>query len=302
MIVAGSQDMAGAAVLAARGALAAGAGLVTVATTSLARHFVAPQVPEAMTVDLPDDDPATAFERIAEACTRADALLIGPGLGHGASQIDLVRRCVARLDLPTVLDADGLNAFRHDAAALADHAADVMVATPHRSELARVCGEAGETSAADAGGADAHADGATDAGRADDLWGRRIETVPALAARWRATIVAKGPGSLIAAPDGRVWIDAEGTAALATGGSGDVLAGMTVAALAAGTDVGAADVAPGGSRARSRAAAARVAATVTLHGLAGQAAAGRSHQRSVTASDIASAIPIALRRAERSRV
>ncbi len=104
--------------------------------------------------------------------------------------------------------------------------------------------------------------------------------MPQLARRWGATIVAKGPGSVIAAPDGRVWIDAAGTAALATGGTGDVLAGMTVAALAAGTDP------------------ARVAATVALHGVAGQVAAERSSLRSVTSLDVARAVPAALRRTQ----
>lgn len=257
VIVAGSDDMSGAAVLAARGALAAGAGLVTVATTALARHFVAPQVPEAMTIALPDDDPDAAFALIAEACARADALAVGPGLGHADPQVRLVRRCVAELDLATLLDADGCNAFRRDAATLAGHRASTLVLTPHRAELARIC----------------------DPDDADDLWTRRVDTVPELARRWDATIVAKGPGSLTAAPDGRVWINATGNSALATGGTGDVLTGMTVAALAGG-------VGP-----------ARVAATVALHGLAGQAAAARHEVRSVTALDVAAAVPRALRRA-----
>ncbi len=255
VIVAGSDDMSGAAVLSARGALAAGAGLVTVATTTLARHFVAPNVPEAMTVDLPTDDPDRAFERIAAVCERADALAIGPGVGHDDPRVELVRRCVAELDVPTVLDADGLNAFRHDGATLAKHAARVLVATPHRSELTRIC----------------------DPDDPDDLWTRRVDVVADLAPDWRATIVAKGPGSIVAAPDGRVWINSTGTAALATGGTGDVLTGMTVAALAAG------------------ATPERVAATVALHGLAGQVASSGSSLRSVTALDVAAAVPGALR-------
>lgn len=255
VIVAGSDGMSGAATLSARGALAAGAGLVTVATTTLARNFVAPNVPEAMTVDLPTDDPDTAFERVAAACERADALAIGPGVGHEPPQTALVQRCVAELDLPTVLDADGLNAFRHDAATLAAHASPALVLTPHRSELTRIAAVEDD----------------------EELWARRVETVPELARAWRATIVAKGPGTVVAAPDGRVWINSTGTVALATGGTGDVLTGMTVAALGAGTDPG------------------RVAATVALHGVAGQVAAGRGSVRSVTSLDVARAIPGALR-------
>jgi NAD(P)H-hydrate epimerase len=261
VIVAGSADMSGAAVLAARGALAAGAGLVTVATTTLARHFVAPSVPEAMTIDLPDDDSDVAFERIAAACERADALVMGPGMGHDDPQVALVRRCVAELDLPTVLDADALNAFRNDASTLAAHAAGSLVLTPHRSELTRICG-----------GPDA-----------DSLWDRRVEVVPDLARDWHATIIAKGPGTLTAAPDGRVWIDAAATAALATGGTGDVLADMTGAVLAAGPT------------------SERVAATVTLHGVAGGEAAAHRAVRSVTSLDVATAVPAALRHVQARR-
>jgi NAD(P)H-hydrate epimerase len=256
VIVAGSSDMSGAAALCARGALAAGAGLVTIATSPLARRLVAPNVPEAMSLEVPSDDPDAAFERVAAACERADALAIGPGLGHEPPQTELVRRCVDQLDLPTIVDADGINAFRHDAKTLADHAADTLVITPHRSELSRLL-----------------ADDST------ELWPRRIEWLADRARVLRTTVVAKGPGTVIAAPDGRVWIDAMGTVALATGGTGDVLTGMTVAALAAGTDP------------------ARVAATVALHGLAGQAAAVAGSVRSVTSLDVARAVPHALRRA-----
>ena len=261
VIVAGSSNMSGAAVLTARGALASGAGLVTVATTEAARSLVAPNVPEATSLGLPDDDPDAAFERIAGLCERADAVAIGPGLGHEPPQVALVRRCVRELDLPTVLDADGINAFRHDAKALADHVAGTLVITPHRFELLRLLGKE---------------DG-------DDVWPQRIARVRDFARDWRTTIVAKGPGSLIAAPDGRVWVNSTGTVALATGGTGDVLTGMIVAALAAGTDP------------------ARVAATVALHGLAGQAAADGS-PRSVTSFDVARAIPRAVRRLDQPGV
>lgn len=260
VIVAGSDDMSGAAALSAMGALAAGAGLVTVATSALARRLIAPNVPEAMSRDIPHDDPDTAFERIAGLCERADALAMGPGLGHEPPQVELVRRCVRELDLPIVLDADGINAFRHDAATLAGHATGTLVLTPHRTELERLV-----------------ADGS---GR---LWEERIERLPGHARDLRATIVAKGPGSLTVAPDGRMWVNATGSVALATGGTGDVLTGMTAAALAAGTDP------------------ARVAATVALHGVAGEVAAERSSVRSVTAGAVARAVPQALRRVEDPR-
>ncbi|HWB72935.1 MAG TPA: NAD(P)H-hydrate dehydratase, partial [Egibacteraceae bacterium] len=229
VVLAGSPGMTGAATLVARGAMAAGAGLVTVATSAAARPLVAPTIPEALTVDLPDDDPDAAFERVAAQTERADALALGPGLGHAEPAVALVRRLVREVDVPLVVDADGLNAFRHDGDALADHAAPLVACTPHAQELARLL-------AAD---------------RAE-VWDRRVELVPDRARAWGVVLVAKGPGSMVAAPDGRVWVNPTGGPALATGGTGDVLTGMAAAMRAQqpGAESG--------------------AAAVWLHGLAGE--------------------------------
>jgi ADP-dependent NAD(P)H-hydrate dehydratase / NAD(P)H-hydrate epimerase len=251
VILAGSPGMSGAAALVARGAMAAGAGLVTVATSSLVRHLIAPTIPEALTVDLPDDDPDAAFERLAAQLEGADALAVGPGLGLAEATQALVRRLVREVDVPLVLDADGINAFRDHRDALADHAAPLLVLTPHERELDRVGGEG------------AHAD--------------RLARAPELARRWDAVVVAKGPGSLVAAPDGGLWVNPTGSAALATGGTGDVLTGVTAALVA------------------QRPEPAQVAAAVWLHGRAGEHAGRERHERSVTASDVAAAIPTALR-------
>jgi ADP-dependent NAD(P)H-hydrate dehydratase / NAD(P)H-hydrate epimerase len=257
-VLAGFAGMTGAATLTARGALAAGAGLVTMATT--ARDVVAPTVPEATSLALPADDPDAAFERFAEQAERADAIAVGPGVGLASATQVLVRRVVADLDVPVVLDADGLNAFRHEGDALRQHASPLLVATPHRRELARLLA-------------------ADDA----DVWPERARLVPERAAAWDAVVVAKGPGSLIVAPDGRAWVNPTGSAALASGGTGDVLTGITAALVA------------------QRPNAEAVAAAVYLHGLAGEEAAARSHPRSVTALDVAAAVPHALRRIEEAR-
>ncbi len=253
VILAGSPGMSGAATLVARGAMAFGAGLVTVATSAAARDLVAATVPEALTVDLPDGDPDAAFARLAGRLDGADALAVGPGLGHDDAAVALVRRVVAEVDLPLVLDADGLNAFRGDGDALAVHASRLLVCTLHGRELARLVGAAPDAVAAE-----------------------RV-ALPERARRWDAVVVAKGPGSLVAAPDGRVWINPTGGPALATGGTGDVLTGMAVAAVAQRPD------------------AEQVAAAVWLHGLAGQLAGAGRAARSATAADIAAAVPAALR-------
>lgn len=260
VVLAGSPGMSGAATLVANGAMAGGAGLVSVATSSLARHLIAPTIPEALTIDLPDDDADAAFERLAGQLEGADALAVGPGLGLAEATQQLVRRVVREVDVPIVLDADGLNAFKDDGDALADHAAPLLALTPHARELARLVGSSGH-----------------------GVHGKRLALAPELAARWDAVLVAKGPGSVVAAPDGRTWINPTGSAALATGGTGDVLTGLTAALVAQGAE------------ARS------VAAAVWLHGLAGEVAGQRSHARSVTALDVAAAVPHALRRLEEVR-
>lgn len=268
---AGSAGMSGAAVLVARGAMAAGAGLVTVATAASERGLVASAVPEALTVGVAEEDPDAAFEQIAAQVESADAFVMGPGLGLAEPTQALVRRLVADVDVPAVVDADALNTFRHDGDALAGHAAPLLVATPHEREFARLAGPS-----------------------EDDLWADRATVAPERAKAWRTVVVAKGPGSLVTAPDGRVWVNATGGAALATGGTGDVLAGLLAGLVAQrpGADV--------------------VAAGVALHGRAGQLAAlprglavagppvtapdpASRAARSVTALDVAAAVPDAWR-------
>ncbi|HEY8340638.1 MAG TPA: NAD(P)H-hydrate dehydratase, partial [Egibacteraceae bacterium] len=248
VVVAGSPGMTGAAALVARGAMGAGAGLVTVASSPAALARVAPVVPEALTAALPDDDPDAAFAALGGLLARADAVAIGPGLGHAETTVALVRRLVREVEVPIVLDADGLNAFRGDGDALADHRAPLLVVTPHAGELARLV--RGSASAA------------------AEVTAQRVTLVPEKAAAWRAVVVAKGPGTLVAAPDGRVWINPTGTAALASGGTGDVLTGITSALVA------------------QRAEADSVAAAVWLHGRAGQLAGSGRAARAVTALDV----------------
>lgn len=252
IVVAGSPGMSGAATLVARGALATGVGLITVATSARIRDVVAPTVPEALTLGFDGDDPDAAFEAVAGRAEAADAVAIGPGLGHDDAASALVRRLVAELDVPIVLDADGLNAFRGDGDALAERVTRDLVCTPHAREFARLLGK--------------------DVG---DVWPSRIETVSEAARRWQATVVAKGPGTIVEAPAGSTWINGTGTAALATGGTGDVLTGMIVSAVARGP-------------------VSAVAAAVHVHGIAAEIAAARGTARSVTAMGVASAIPAAL--------
>ena len=259
VLLAGSEGMAGAAIMAARGAMAMGTGLLTVATSAAVRDAVAPAVPEAMTLGLPDEDPDAAFAAVVDRLEGADVLAMGPGLGHSQSTAELVRRLVREVALPVVLDADGLNAFRGNGDALSDRAGSELVCTPHACEFARMLGR-----------------------KVDEVWPDRINTGAAAARRWNATVVLKGPGTIVTAPRRHSLINTTGSAALATGGTGDVLTGMLAAALPAGRGPNV------------------VAATVHVHGLAGELAARRLSARSVSALDVAAAVPAVLQTLEQT--
>jgi len=259
LVVAGRTGTAGAAVLAGRAALASGAGLVTLAVPEPIRAEVAAMHPTLMVVGLPADAEGGVHADAVHALPLdgVDAVVAGPGLGTGSGASAVVahlRRTCRRL----VLDADALNVHRDDPEAFADHpdATGALVLTPHARELDRIAGPGASVD--------------------------RAVRVPALAARWGVTIVAKGPGTLIAGPDGTVFVNPFDEPALATAGTGDVLAGMLGAALAVGRD-GPADTLP-----RS------IARAVWWHAAAGRAAWMRTGGHP-DAAEILDTIPTALR-------
>jgi ADP-dependent NAD(P)H-hydrate dehydratase / NAD(P)H-hydrate epimerase len=197
-ILGGAPGMAGAALLAGRAALKLGAGRVYVGM--LERLAVDPAQPELM-LRTPD-----------EALRLATAIAVGPGLGQSDAALDLVRRA-ASADFPLVLDADALNLLAAHPVLqkkVSRRTAPTLL-TPHPAEAARLLATT------------------TDAVQADRL-GHAVD----LARRYNAHVVLKGCGSVIAAPDGRWWINTTGNAGLASAGSGDVLSGIVVAQLAQG--------------------------------------------------------------------
>jgi ADP-dependent NAD(P)H-hydrate dehydratase / NAD(P)H-hydrate epimerase len=215
LVVAGGVGTSGAAALAAEGALRAGAGLVTAVVPDPVRTEVATRTdPGVMVRGVPaDDEGAVAGAEGLPDLDGFDVVTAGPGLGYGEGASVLV--AYLRAHAPRlVLDADALNVHRDDPDELADHTGE-LVLTPHERELARIgAGQDGP-----------------------DAWANRVERVPALASRYHATIVAKGPGTLVAAPDGRVWVCPTGGPALGSGGTGDALAGIVGAAIARADDV-----------------------------------------------------------------
>lgn len=210
LIVAGSVGKTGAAHLAAMGALRSGAGLVTVATAAGCVPVVASLGAEYMTEPLAEGSPgqmgATALDRILSL--PQGAVAVGPGIGTGAEQRQLVAGLVERVLAPLVLDADALNVLAADPGVLAARNGRVTVVTPHPGEMARLLGTS-----------------------ASAVQERRLQVAQQFACTHGVFVVLKGHRTLIATPTGRVFINPTGNPGMATGGSGDVLTGMLAAWL-----------------------------------------------------------------------
>ncbi|MBF0113912.1 MAG: NAD(P)H-hydrate dehydratase [Magnetococcales bacterium] len=216
LIWAGSEGKEGAAVLTALGALRMGPGLVTVATPAVARSGVMGKLTEAMSLALPED---AALPTLLESAIQADALAIGPGLGVRPGLAQEIFSLLGQWDIPAVLDADALNAVAQEGHLLAGVSRgrqSPLVLTPHPGEFSRLL--SGAVSAA--------------AVQADRL-GYALQ----LAHDWQVWLVLKGAGTVIAAPDGRAWINETGHHGLAAGGSGDLLTGIIAGLLTQGWPV-----------------------------------------------------------------
>jgi NAD(P)H-hydrate epimerase len=264
LIVAGSVGKTGAAILCGQAALRGGAGLVTLATPEPALAMVAAAQAEYMTEALP----ATASGTIASEAARLGGfatlmhgltvLGIGPGIGTHPETQDFVRSVVGHADLPIVLDADGLNAFAGQAEILSNRKSAHLVMTPHPGEMARLCGYATPEVQAD-----------------------RIRIATEFAGKWNAVVVLKGYHSVIAAPNGDVFVNTTGNAGLAKGGSGDVLTGLLTALIA-----------QFGTRDLYRV----VALGTYLHGRAAELVSADSDESGVLAGEVARAVPTARRK------
>ena len=210
-LLAGSPQMAGAAVLAARGADRSGAGYVRVGTVTSARRTVSDRLPEVLTSDLGEDWDASSWEQFEHEVQRSDALVLGPGLGGSDAARALVGSALDRTDLPLLLDADALNAIAGSDALVKQRRVPVVL-TPHIGEMARLLDVDNQEVLADTLGA-----------------ARRA------AERYGCVVLLKGPRTVVAEKE-RAVINPFGSPALATAGSGDVLSGAIGSMLAAGLE------------------------------------------------------------------
>ena len=250
LAIGGSSGMAGAPTLMGLAARRAGAGLLVLAVPASVAARVGAAVPEALTVALPEADGGITPDAV-EACARwldeADAVALGPGLGRSAATGEAVRALLGRYQGAAVVDADGLFAVGTGQPVAGRRGATVL--TPHEGEFARL---------------------------APSAEGTRMHRAADRARAWGATVLLKGNHTVVAEADGRLAVNPTGVPALASGGTGDVLTGLTGALLAQGL---------------SGFDAARLGAWV--HGRAGALATAALGPVSVAAGDVAAHLPAA---------
>ncbi|HMH80504.1 MAG TPA: NAD(P)H-hydrate dehydratase [Candidatus Acidoferrum sp.] len=212
LVIAGSAGKSGAAVLAGTGALKAGAGLVTIATPDVVQSIVASKQPEYMTEPLPTlADGSIAIENLADAAFAKivkgkTVLAVGPGLGQEPGTQKFIRTLVQSTTLPAILDADGANAFASNGDALRERKSQFLAITPHPGEMARLLGITTK-----------------------EVQNDRVRIAADAAKNWNAYVLLKGFHTILASPDGEIFVNLTGNPGLAKGGSGDVLTGILAA-------------------------------------------------------------------------
>jgi ADP-dependent NAD(P)H-hydrate dehydratase / NAD(P)H-hydrate epimerase len=262
LVLGGSTGKAGAAAMAGMAVLRAGAGLSTVATAKSVLATVAGFHPELMTESLEETEAGsialTSLKkgRLDGLVKAKTVLAVGPGISRYPETSELVRAVVKKYKLPIVLDADGLNAFEGRAGELKSSPGHLVI-TPHPGEMARLA-----------------------ASTIPAVQHDRLNVARTFAREHGLIVVLKGHRTLIAQPDGTVWVNTTGNPGMATGGTGDILTGMVAGLIAQNTD-------------RMTEA---VMAAVHLHGLAGDVASESMGQHSLVATDLLQALPDAFRR------
>jgi len=260
VVVGGSLGKAGSVAMAGMAALRAGAGLSTVATPRSVLGTVAGFHPELMTEPLPETGAGTistgARERIEQLAESKNVIAIGPGISLDPQTAELVRSLAARLQIPMVVDADGLNAFDGRTQELNGKGRTIVI-TPHPGEMARLAG----CSIA-------------------DVQKDRLGVSRKFAREHELIVVLKGHRTLVVQPGGEAWVNTTGNPGMATGGTGDILTGMVAGMIAQ----------------HQEDALAAVLAAVHLHGLAGDVMRESVGEHSLVATDLLKGLPESFRR------
>jgi ADP-dependent NAD(P)H-hydrate dehydratase / NAD(P)H-hydrate epimerase len=199
---------------------------------------------------------ALEYGHLDELTKGKTVLAVGPGISRNPETSEFVRTVVEKYPIPMVLDADGLNAFEGASSKLNGNGR-ALVITPHPGEMARLTGRS-----------------------IPEVQNDRISIARAFATDHSVIAVLKGHRTLVALPDGEVWVNTTGNPGMATGGTGDILTGMVSGMIAQ----------------NSKRVAEAVTSAVYLHGLAGDVARESMGEQSLVATDLISALPEAFRR------
>lgn len=282
LIVAGSRGRTGAALLAARACMRAGAGLVTLGVPELLMDIFQSRVTEEMVFPLPDKgDGSLSYDAtdliLGFLSEKADVLCIGPGIGVSVETCKMMEEILLSSTSPMVIDADGINSIsqargnRQGAIGILNKAKAPVILTPHTGEMARLLTELAVSNQPTVGWSEPQS-------AISGIELDRIGTALAFSKETGTCLVLKGVPTVIAGPEGRVFINQTGNPGMATAGTGDVLAGMVSSLLGQGLSPLNAAV-----------------AAVYMHGLAGDIAAREKSEYSLIASDIIDALPAAFK-------
>jgi hydroxyethylthiazole kinase-like uncharacterized protein yjeF len=269
LVIGGSLGKAGAAAMAGFAALRAGAGLSTVATPKSVLATVAAFHPELMTEPLAETEDGTISLRALgsglDSLLERKTLAIGPGISRNSKTAEFVRAIVKRGDTSSVVDivvdADALNAFEGVAGQLNGGGRTVVI-TPHPGEMARLTGLS-----------------------IAEIQASRLEVARNFAREHELIVVLKGHRTLIAAPDGTVWVNSTGNPGMATGGTGDILTGIVAGLIAQ----------------HPQHALEATALAVYLHGLAGDLASESVGENSLVATDLVRFLPQAFAKTRKQK-
>ena len=257
-IISGSKGMTGAGCLTAKAALRSGAGLVYIGVPSSLWPIYASSTTEAITIPLDDDGNGrlshSLIDKIDTIIEKKDVIAIGPGLSVNDAIIEIVESIIKKARVPLVIDADALNAISTDVSVL-KHLKVPAVLTPHPGEMSRLTG--------------------IDIAY---IQKNRLEVAREFAARWNVITVLKGSRTIVAKPDGTLFLNTTGNPGMATAGSGDVLTGIIASLI--GQKMIPEDAAVAG---------------VYIHGLAGDEACGKKGECGMIAGDIVEELPGTLR-------
>jgi len=213
-LVAGSFGMTGAAILSAKASLRAGVGLLKLVIPESLHTILTTSVPEAVILPLTETRRGVfginQIDKLISSCKGSNVVAIGPGCGKSAEMIEIIRQLITEVDLPLVIDADGINTLAKNIGLLENHTREVIL-TPHPGEMSRLTGLTIE-----------------------EINEKPIEVAKAFAEKWQVTLVLKGARTIVALKNGEIHLNVNGNPGMATAGSGDVLTGIITSLVAQG--------------------------------------------------------------------